>query len=88
MTATPLRCFVTNFNEREAFKSFYTNEELYKFLGREMCTALHVANGMSGSEAVVESFYSVMKSQIQSGGMNNDTLVNITVVDWCFPHPF
>ena len=79
---------VARFDERAAFRSFYTNEDLFESLGKEMCTALDVANGMSGSEAVVESFYSVMKSQIQPGGMNNETLVNRTVVDWCFPNPF
>ena len=68
--------------------SFYTCEKLYQFLGKEICTVLDIANGKSGSEAVCESFYSVMKTQTMAGGMRNDTLVERSIVDWCFPHPF
>ena len=42
---------------------------------------------MSGSEAVVESFYSVMNSQKKAGGQLNDTLVQRTNIDCCFPFP-
>ena len=42
---------------------------------------------MSGSEAVVESYYSVMKTRKMEGGQLNDTLVERTNVDWCFPMP-
>ena len=76
------------FNEKEVFSSFYKKEGLYEALGREMCIVLDIVNAMSGSEAVVESYYSVMKSQTQSGGQSNYTLVQRTNVDWCFPPPF
>ena len=52
-----------------------------------MCATLDIANAISGSEAV-ESFYSVMGTQTQAGGMNNDTMVVRTIIDWCFPQPF
>ena len=42
---------------------------------------------MSGYEAVVESNYSVMKTQDIVGGQVNDTLVQRTNVDWSFPMP-
>ena len=42
---------------------------------------------MSGSEAAVESYYSVTKTQKIEGGQLNDTLVERTNVDWCFPIP-
>ena len=74
-------------NEASVFQSFYTNEEIYKETGREACIALDVALAMSGSEAVVESFYSVMNSQKKAGGQLNDTLVQRTNIDWCFPFP-
>lgn len=42
---------------------------------------------MNGSEAVVESYYSVIKTQSMVGGRSNDTLVQRTNVDWSFPMP-
>ena len=42
---------------------------------------------MSDSEAVVESYYSVMKSQKMEGGQLNETLGERTNADWCFPMP-
>ena len=55
--------------------------------GKECCIAIDVALAMSGSEAVVESCYSVMKTQSMVGGQSNDTLVQRTNVDWSFPMP-
>ena len=50
------------FDENAAILTMYTNEVIYEKLGREMCIIMDVADSKSGSEAVVESFYSVMKS--------------------------
>ena len=52
---------------------------------KEFCIALDVE--LSGSDAVVESYYSVMKTQKKEGGQLNDTLVERTNVDWCFLVP-
>ena len=60
---------------------------MYEKLGREMSVVVDVAVGMSGSEAVIESYYSVMKSQTKSGGQQNDTLVQRMNIDWCFHIP-
>ena len=78
---------LTKLNQAAAFASFYTNEMVAKEAGREACIALDVAMGMSGTEAVVESYYSVMNSQQFPGGQSNDTLVQRTNIDWCFPMP-
>ena len=78
-------CVTARFDEKAAFCSMYTNEEIYNRLGQEMCVVLDVALAMSGSEAVVESYYSVMGSQTKAGGQDSDTLVGRTNLDWCFP---
>ena len=72
-------------NQAAAFASFYANEMVAKEAGSEACIALDVA--MSGTEAVVESYYSVMNSQQFPGGQSNDTLVQRTNINWCFPMP-
>ena len=78
----------TTLNQADAFATFYTNENVYNMAGPEFCIALDVALAMSGSEAVVESYYSVMKTQDMVGvGQVNDTLVQRTNVDWSFPMP-
>ena len=77
----------TTLNQADAFATFYTNESVYNMAGPEFCIALDVALAMSGSEAVVESCYSVMKTQDMVGGQVNDTLVQRTNVDWSFPMP-
>ena len=78
---------LSRFSETTAFASFYNNELIYSAVKKELCIALDIALAMSGTEAVVESYYSVMGSQTMSGGQLNDTLVQRTVVDWCFPMP-
>ena len=78
-------CVYTKFDEKAAFSSMYTNEEIYCRLGKEMCVVIDIALAMSGSEAVVESYYSVMGSQTMPGGQDNETLELRTNLDWCFP---
>ena len=60
---------ITRLDQAAVFSTFYTDEAIYNMAGREVCLAL----AMSGSEAVVESYYSVMKSQKMEGGQLNDT---------------
>ena len=74
-------------DQATALSTFYTSDGIYSMAGKEFCIALDVALAMSGSEAVVESYYSVMKTQKMEGGQLNDTLVERTNVDWCFPMP-
>lgn len=56
----------------------------YNKIGKAFCIALDVALNMGGSEAIVEGFYSVMKTQ-QNGNQSNEILSQRTVVDWIFP---
>ena len=74
------------FCEKATFSSLYTNEDIYNSLGKEMCITIDIAMAMSGSEAVAESYYSVMGTQTMTGGQDNDTLVLRTNIDWCFPN--
>lgn len=66
---------------------FYNNEDVYKCLGKEMCIALDVALGSSGSEAVMEGFYSVVQAHKKYGGQSNEVLMHRAIVDWSIPHP-
>ena len=47
---------------------------------------IDVALSCGGTEAVVESYYSVMGTQRQDGGQSNDTLALRTKLDWCLPN--
>ena len=58
---------------------------MYDRVGKEMCVVIDIALAMSGSEAVVESYYSVMGTQCLPGGQLNETLSLRTIIDWCFP---
>ena len=49
--------------------------------------ALDIALATSGCEAVVEGFYSVVKSHSKSGGQSNKVLMERAVVDWAIPNP-
>ena len=63
----------------------YTNKSVFSRFGKFFCLAYDVALGKGGSEAVVESLYSVMKAQSSQGGQSNEVLVNRTMVDWHCP---
>lgn len=54
--------------------AFYSNKAIFKEVGREVCTILDVALSRGASEAIVESFYGVMRKQQQSGVQQNSTL--------------
>ena len=67
--------------ENEIVRALYTNEVLYTIIGPVACTAFDVAMATGGCEAVVESFYSVMDTQMQVG-QDHVTLEDRTLVDW------
>ena len=60
---------------------------MYNRVGVEMMTAIDVALAKGGCEAVVESLYSVMKTNATGSNLSNDTLSLRTIVDWCFLGP-
>ena len=61
-------------NEIEVYRSIYTDETLFNSIGHEGRIAIDIALAKGGSEAVVESYYSVMKSQKKFGPQSNTTL--------------
>ena len=77
---------IVRLDQATAFSILYTNDGIYCMAGKEFCIALDVALTMSGSEAVIESYYFVMKTQ-KIGGQFYDKLVERANVDWCFPMP-
>ena len=74
-------------SESFLFSEIYTNPVLYNDIGNEMCIAIDVALGASGCEAVVEGFYSLVKTHKKNGGQSNTSLVQRSIVDWALPHP-
>ena len=77
--------YIVQLNESAIYKSIF-NEEVYTMLGQEICLLIDVALAKGGPESVVESYYSVMKSQQQDGGQNNKNLSLRTKLDWSLPN--
>ena len=67
-------CFHAVFNEDAFVEALYCDPVVYGLFGVEFCLSYDIALAMGGSEAIVESFYSVMGSQSKAGGQNNETL--------------
>ena len=62
---------ITEINEMEVYRTIYTDEDPFTAIGIEGCVAIDIAlakRGRRGTEAVVESYYSVMNSQKQPDG--------------------
>eukprot|EP00794_Sanderia_malayensis_P021154 gene21154-23234_t len=74
-------------NEEFVFTSMYQNEDVVNSLGKEFCIALDVALAVSGCEAIVEGFYSLVSAHKKSGGQSNEVLTHRAIVDWSLPHP-
>ena len=49
----------------KTLKTFYTKPAIFEAAEGELCIALDVTRVMGGTEAVVESYYSVTKGQSQ-----------------------
>ena len=60
----------------------HSNREFYSRLGSSFCIICAVGLAKGGSEAIVESTYSVMKSQQHYGSLSNGVLVARTSIDW------
>lgn len=63
-------------NEAAVYNSIYKDGPLFNAIGVEGCVAIDIALAKGGSEAIVESYYSVMNSQKSSGGQLNETLAS------------
>jgi len=77
--------FLGKFDEKKFIKLMYTEENVYKNLGPEMCTIFDVMFSKCGTECIVESYYRVMESHITSGNQLHDTLSMRTKLDWTLP---
>ena len=69
-------------DEANFWKSVYQNTDIVKSLGQEMSISIDVAMAGSGCEAIVESFYSVIKNHKKSGRQSNEVLTHRAIVDW------
>ena len=67
--------------------TFNMREGIYDTVPREFWIYLDVALAMSGSEAVVECYYSDMKKQHIDGGQSTETLAYLTNTDGLLPIP-
>lgn len=67
--------------EDAVVEALYTKSTLYDEAGQVAMIAFDICMSMGGSEAVCESFYSVMATQRQVG-QSNSTLEDRTLVDW------
>ncbi|XP_047735578.1 uncharacterized protein LOC125177601 [Hyalella azteca] len=75
----------TRLNEKAIYQSLYKDPRLYKRMGYSACRLLDFALHRGGSEAVVETFYSTMRSQQHHGGQNNSTLQRRSKLRWMLP---
>ncbi|CAB3982584.1 Hypothetical predicted protein [Paramuricea clavata] len=71
--------FRASIDEEEVIRMLYTNELLFTKAGPIAMTSFDIA--MGGSEAIVESFYSVMDTQKQVS-QHHVTLEDRTILDW------
>ena len=74
-------------DEEFVYASMYLNDDVVKSLGKEMCISLDVALAVSGCEAIVEGFYSLVNVHKKNGGQSNEVLSERAIVDWSLPHP-
>lgn len=71
--------------EQEVISALYTDADFYTSVGQEFCIIFDVMYAKTGTEAVVESFYGVVRSQEMDGGQSIKVLGDRAKVDWCFP---
>lgn len=68
------KSILAELDEAAVYHSIYCEEEIFNAIGIEGCVTIDIALAKGGTEPVVESFYSVMKSQQSTGGQSNETL--------------
>ena len=73
-------------DEPVLIETLYNVKEIYSRIGPEFMIALDVALANGGSEAIAESFYSVMDAQKQRCHQSNPIMELGTKIDWLLPH--
>jgi hypothetical protein len=72
-------------HEQNLYGSFYSNKEIYSIAKPPTCIILDVVLAKGRPESIVESYYSAMRFQQQTGGQSNDILARRTKLSWCLP---
>ena len=80
------RNYRVKFVKSQLWESLYTEESLYKMIGREGCVALDYAFNIGGSEAIAETYFGVMKSQLKDNH-DPETADMRSLVKYCLPDP-
>ena len=80
------RKYHVQLDESAVIKSIYADEDVFNLLGKELCLVIDIALAKGGPEAVVETYYSVVKSQQQAGGQTNENLSLRAKLDWSLPN--
>ncbi|CAB4025129.1 Hypothetical predicted protein [Paramuricea clavata] len=62
------KIYTVQLNESAVYLLLYTDECMYSKLGKETCLVIDIALAKGGPEAIVESFYSLMKCHKKAGG--------------------
>ena len=78
--------FIGRLDEDKVIELLFEEHALYSAVGRMGMICLDVAHALGGSEAIVETYYSVMKHQAKDGGQSNEVLQNRTLADWSCPN--
>lgn len=73
-------------DEPVLIETLYNVKEIYSRIGPEFMIALDVALATGGSEAIAESFYSVMDAQKQRCHQSNRIMELRAKIDWLLPH--
>ena len=73
-------------DEPVLIETLYNVKEIYSRIGPEFVIALDVALATGGSEAIAESFYSVMDAQKQRCHESNRIMELRAKIDWLLPH--
>ena len=66
-------------------ETLYNVKEVYSRIGPEFMVALDIARSTGGSEAIAESFYSVMDTQRQRCHQSNRIMELRTKIEWLLP---
>ncbi len=72
-------------HKQSVCKSFYSNEEIYSIAKQPTCVIHDIVLAKGGPESIVESYYSAMRYQQQTGGQADETLTQRTKLSWCLP---
>ena len=68
------------------WEAVYTNSSFFNVIGREGCFILDFAYNIGGSEAIAETYFGIMKSQMKDN-QDPETTNMRTLIKMCLPEP-